>query len=69
MKSNEKLSDLITQLIEVWRDWMNNNAIVHDKLAPTTLRKHAAIECERLISLEYQIVNSIDRIFEICQIK
>lgn len=67
--SNKKLSDLIGELVEMWLLWMKYNHIVNNKDASIKNRRTAAIECERLINKEYQIVEQLDGFFEKCHKK
>ena len=67
MTSNKKFSDLIGELVEVWLLWMKNNHIVNDRSETIINRKKAALECEKLINKEYQIVEMLDGYFTKCQ--
>lgn len=69
MTSNKKFSDLITDLVEVWILWMKNNHAVNNKESCVLDRKNAALECEKLIKKEYQIVEQLDGYFSKCQKK
>jgi hypothetical protein len=62
---NEKFSDLISNLTEMWLLWMKFNTISHDKTLSIIDRKNAVTECEKLIDLEYQIVAKLDSFFEV----
>lgn len=67
MTSNKKFSDLISELVEMWLLWMKYNSIVNDKKLNISDRKNAAIECEKLIKKEYDIVEQMDGFFNKCQ--
>ena len=59
-----KLSDIITELVEMLLLWMKNNSIVRNESLPMSERKKAVDECERLINLEYELVDKIDKVFK-----
>jgi hypothetical protein len=61
---NKKFSDLIGELTEMWLLWMKYNTISHDKMLSVSERKKAVDECEKLIDLEYQITEQLDKFFE-----
>jgi len=67
MSNKMKFSDLIGELVEMWLSWMKYNHIVNDKEESIQDRKNAALECEKLINKEYQIVEQLDSYFNKCQ--
>jgi len=63
MKQEEKFSDLINQLTEMWLLWMKNNNETKNILLSYKERSVAVDECERLINLEYKITGKLDKFF------
>lgn len=59
-----KFSELISELTEMWLLWMKHNSIVRDETLPIEDRKISAIECEKLINLEYEITEKLDNFFK-----
>ena len=65
MENNkEKFSDLISQLTEMWLLWMKHNNISKDDSISFAERRKSVDECERLINLEYEITEKMDKYFE-----
>ena len=60
----DKFSDLIGELTEMWLNWMKHNNITKDDNISFTERRKSVDECERLINLEYEITEKIDKFFE-----
>lgn len=60
----DKFSDLIGQLTEMWLLWMKHNNITKDETIPFAERRKSVDECERLINLEYEITAKLDKFFE-----
>lgn len=60
----EKFSDLIGQLTEMWLLWMKHNNITKDENILYSERRKSVDECERLINLEYEITAKLDKFFE-----
>jgi len=59
-----KFSELITELMEMWLDWMKQDKISHDTNLSYKVRRKAAEECEILINREYTITSQMDKFFE-----
>ena len=60
---DKKFSDLIGDLTEMWLLWMKHNTIVRDESLPTKERRKSGEECEKLITLEYEITEQLDKFF------
>lgn len=60
---DKKFSDLIGELTEMWLLWMKHNTIVRDESVSVSERRKSSEECERLIDLEYQITEQLDKFF------
>ena len=63
-----KISDSISELVEMWMNWMKLNSIVNDKNLSLEVRRQSAVDCEKLINREYELVADIDEVFEKCKI-
>jgi len=63
----QKLTDLITKLIDIWKLWMYNVNRSMDKTLSISDRVISAKLCEELISIRYQILEEIDERFETYQ--
>lgn len=64
-----KISDSIAELVEVWMNWMNSNSLVNNTNLSLEVRRQSAVECEKLINREYELIADIDKVFEKCKIK
>ena len=61
----KKFSELIIELTETWLQWMPKNKLSHDLSISYELRRKYAEDCEKLINYEYELVEQIDKYFEI----
>jgi hypothetical protein len=59
-----KFSDHISELTEVWWNWMISDTHARDHSVDFSKRKKHAKRCEELISKEYIILNKLNRFFE-----
>lgn len=59
-----KISDLISELVALWMSWMKFDNMCKDSTLPFGARKDCAIECERLINREYELVEMLDSYFD-----
>ena len=64
MKKNKSFSALLTELIEVWLEWMKNNAICKNDTLTVKERARAAENCEMLIDRRYTILDQMDAYFQ-----
>lgn len=62
--SKMKFSDLITELMEMWLNWMKHDKISHNDNFSYKTRKESAVKCENLIDRKYLILNQLDIFFE-----
>tara|TARA_B100001123_G_C15244041_1_gene1000193 strand:- start:1006 stop:1206 length:201 start_codon:yes stop_codon:yes gene_type:complete len=62
--TKNKFSDCISELTEVWWNWMISDNYARDHLVDFSKRKKHAEKCEDLINEEYIILNKLNNFFE-----
>ena len=57
-------SKLVSELSEVWWNWMRSDKMARSTELDYKIRREHAEKCESLIKREYQIINQLNRFFE-----
>ena len=57
---NKKFSDNISDLVEMWWEWMKHDGIARNKSFDIKTRKDSAEKCEILIKKEYNIIENLN---------
>jgi len=61
---NDKFSKKITDLVEVWWEWMKHDSIARNSDIDIKTRKISVDFCENLIKAEYDTINKINSYFD-----
>jgi len=61
----DRISDLIEQLVGTWWEWVKANNKAMDSNLEIQTRKENVDLCEILIDTEYKLVNKINRYFDV----
>lgn len=67
MQSKRMVDDLgktISKLTNLWLAWLAWDEILNNPSEPIDKRSYAAIQCEYLVNLKYNLIREIDELFE-----